>query len=169
MVCLSNEYVCVCMCVCLHLLQTSGGENALLFSPHLNEDCSRPPTKHVASLSLLAFYCFHSGQSLAQLAQARASLEAQMARAARAETLPGELAKLIESAGYAQSQVASSQADKLRIASAFLARRLRACDEARRGKLESGQSACACVEVFADESVRVSCLFVLCAHEQRTS
>lgn len=103
------------------------GEQALIFSPHLHEDCSRPPTKHVGSLSLLALYVYHSGQCLTQLAHSRAALEVQLQRATHGEMLPGEVAKLLDSAGFS---VNPNPTDKLRIVVAFLVRKLRAATEA---------------------------------------
>lgn len=50
---------------------TPSTSTTLLFTPQLQEDCSKPPTKHTASLSLLAFYVYHSQQCLVQLAQCK--------------------------------------------------------------------------------------------------
>lgn len=106
------------------------GEKSLVFSPHLKEDCSRPPSKHGASLSLLAFYLFHSYQCLSQLAQVRASVDAQLQRAMRSEMLPGEISKLVESSGLSEVQ-AKQLPVKRRIAISYLTRQMKSVDESR--------------------------------------
>jgi hypothetical protein len=107
------------------------GEGALIFSPHLKEDCSRPPTKHTGSLSLLGFYLFHSSQCLSLLMHSQSSaLQNQLQRAVRSEMLPNEIAKLVESSGFAADSNQLSM--KRRIVISYLIRRIKAVEEAKK-------------------------------------
>jgi hypothetical protein len=60
------------------LLSYFSRANEIVFSPALKEDCSRPPSKNAASLSLLAFFLFQANVKLAELHTTQTSLDAQL-------------------------------------------------------------------------------------------
>ncbi len=126
------------------------GEHALIFSPHLKEDCSRPPSKNAASLSLLAYFLFHSSQARQILLQLQGGLEAQLHRAQRLEMLPGEIAKLLAGVGGAGATTADASplSIKRQIVMAYLTRQIKACEEQRN----------------AHQFVLENCLMVLLKH-----
>ena len=122
------------------------GDAALIFSPQLRGDCSRPPTKSGSSLSLLAFYLYHSQSCLAQLGHAHSAIEIQLLRAQRSEMLPGEIAKLMENSGAAVSE--TSMPMKQRIVIGLLGRQIKDVEDSRK----------------AHQFIIENCLWLLLAH-----
>ena len=105
------------------------GDDALLFSPHLKEDCSRPPSKNAASLSLLTYFLYRSSQSQLQLASLHSALEAQLQRAQRMEMLPGEISKLLSGIAGGAAVESSPLSVKRQVVMTHLARQLKVADE----------------------------------------